>query len=73
MALAKGFHGLLSLPHLLTIRTHGIKPLVDYFQSHIMISKKYLRIMRQKAMDREVAKQIRKNRRKERQEKHLQC
>jgi hypothetical protein len=36
-------------------------------------SEKYLRIMRQKAMDKEVAKQILKSRTKEKQEKHLQC
>jgi len=39
--------------------------------------KKYLRIMRQKAMDKEVAKQILKvegkKNKKNRQEKHLQC
>jgi len=34
-----------------------------------MISKKYLSIMQQKVMDREAIEQIKKNRRKERQEK----
>jgi hypothetical protein len=42
---------------------------MDYFQSHVMISKKYLNIMQQKVMDREAIKQIKKNRRKERQDK----
>jgi hypothetical protein len=69
VALAEGSHGLLSLPHLLTIKTNGRKPLVDYSQIHVVILEKYLRIMRQKAMDKEVAKQIRKNKRKKRQEK----
>ncbi len=45
VTLAKGFHGLLSLPHLLARRTNGRKPLIDYFQSHVVTSKEYLRIM----------------------------
>jgi uncharacterized protein YdbL (DUF1318 family) len=65
------------LPHLLTRRTNGKEPLVDYFQSHVVTSKEYLRIMQQKAMDREVVKQIQKNKRKKykkgKQEKHLEC
>jgi hypothetical protein len=52
MALAEGCHGLLSLPHLLAIRTNGRKALVDYSQSHVVTSKKNLRI-------REATKQIR--------------
>jgi hypothetical protein len=44
-------------------------PLVDYLQSHVMISKNNLNIMQQKVMDREAIKQIEKNRRKERQDK----
>ncbi len=50
-------HDLLSLPHLPT-KTNGKKPLVDYFQNHVVTSKEYLKIMQQKAMDREVIKQI---------------
>ncbi len=71
MALAQGCHDLLSLPHLLAIRTNGRETLVDYFQSCVVTSKEYLRIMRQKAMDREATKHIRESRRKEKQEKHL--
>lgn len=44
-------------------------PLVDYLQSHVMISKKNLNIIQQKVMDREAIKQIEKNKRKERQDK----
>jgi len=57
VALAHGCHGLLSLPHLLT-RTNGRDLLTNYFQSHVVTSKEYLRIMRQKAMDREVVEYI---------------
>jgi hypothetical protein len=39
-------------------RISGKEPLVNYSQSHVVTSKKYLRIMQQKAMDREVAEQI---------------
>jgi hypothetical protein len=39
-------NNLLSLPHLPTRRTSGREPLVDYLQSHVVISKGYLTIMR---------------------------
>ncbi len=45
VALAEGFHNLLSLPHLFARRTNGRKPLIDYFQSHVVTSEKYLRII----------------------------
>jgi len=44
---------LLSLPHVFIRRIHGQEPLVDYLQSHVVISKEYLKVMRQKIMDRE--------------------
>jgi hypothetical protein len=68
VALARGYHDLLSLPHLLA-RTYGRKPLVDYFQSYVVTSREYLRIMRQKAMDREATNHIRESKREEKQEK----
>jgi hypothetical protein len=40
----------------LLARTNGKEPFVDFFQSHVVILKEYLRIMRQKTMEREVAK-----------------
>jgi len=56
LALAHGCHCLLSLPHLPARRTNGREPLVDYSQSHVVKSKEYLRIMRQKAMDNKATK-----------------
>jgi hypothetical protein len=44
---------LLSLPQVSIRRIHGQEPLVDYLQSHVVISKEYLKVMRQKIMDRE--------------------
>jgi hypothetical protein len=65
-------HGLLSLPHLPT-RTNGRKQLVNYSQNHVVTSEEYLRIMQQKAMDREVVEHIRKKKKekKNKQEKYL--
>jgi hypothetical protein len=56
----------MSLPHLPIRRTNGKIPLADYFQSHVVILEEYLRIMQQKAMDKEATKHIRENKRKER-------
>ncbi len=64
-------HNLLSLSHVLTIKTNGKEPLMDYSQSDVMILKEYLNIMWQNAMDMEVIEQIKENIRKEKQEKHL--
>jgi hypothetical protein len=47
-------------------RTNGRKLLVDYFQSYVVTLEEYLRIMRQKAIDREATKHIRESRMKER-------
>ncbi len=58
VALTHGCHNLMSLPNLLARGTNGKEPLVDYFQNHVVTSKEYLRIMRQKTMDREKTKQI---------------
>jgi hypothetical protein len=53
MALTHVYHGLLSLPDMLVRRTNGKEPLANYSQSYVVTSEKYLKIMRQKAMDRE--------------------
>jgi hypothetical protein len=59
----------MSLPHLPSRRTNGRKTVVDYSQNHVVTLEEYLRIMQQKAMDREATKWIQKNKRKERQKK----
>jgi hypothetical protein len=69
LALTYECHSLLSLLHLLTKRTNGREPLVDYSQSHVITSNEYLRIMQQKAMDKEVVEHIQENKSEERQEK----
>jgi hypothetical protein len=51
-------HNLFSLLHLPTRQTNGIKSLVDYSQSHVVTFDKYLNIMRKKAMDKAIAKEI---------------
>jgi hypothetical protein len=71
VASTQGSHSLLSLPHLFVRRTNGREPLMDYFQSHVVTLEEYLRIMQQKAMDKEVVKQIRKSRRKEKKVKKV--
>jgi hypothetical protein len=48
VASTHGCHDLLSLSCLPTKRTNGREPLVDYSQSHVVTSEKYLRIMQQK-------------------------
>jgi hypothetical protein len=44
---------LLSLPHLPAKKTCEKEPLVDYIQSHVVTSHKYLQILHKKTMDRE--------------------
>lgn len=48
--------GLLSLPHPLSKQIHGIKPLVDYSQRHVVASKEYLQIMKQKVVEKVATK-----------------
>jgi hypothetical protein len=40
------------------------KSLMDYFQSHVVTIEEYLKIMQQKAMDREVVEHIKKKKKK---------
>jgi len=42
---------------------------VDYNQSHVVTFNEYLKIMQQITMDRDTTKMVRKNKRKEREEK----
>jgi hypothetical protein len=56
VVLAHGCHSLMLLPRLFAQKTIGTVPLVDYFQGHVVSSKTYLRIMGQKAVDRESTK-----------------
>jgi hypothetical protein len=44
-------HNLLSLPHLPAKQTKGRELLVDYSQSHVVISKDYLVSLKKKTMD----------------------
>jgi len=43
--------GLLSLPYLPSKQLHGIKPLVDYSQSHVVTLEEHLQIMKQKVVE----------------------
>ncbi len=52
-------HNLILLSHLLAICTEGEKPLIDYFQSHVVTYFEYLVILRMKTMKKTVAKEIR--------------
>jgi hypothetical protein len=54
-------HNILSLPHLLARHTKGKEPLVDYSQSHVVISFEYLDILRRKIMEKVVVEEIREN------------
>jgi hypothetical protein len=44
-------HNLFSLPHLPTRHTKCKKPLIDYFQPHVMIYVQYINIMRIKILN----------------------
>jgi hypothetical protein len=57
-------HNLLSLLHLLARHTKGKKPSIDYSQSHVVTSFEYLDFLRKKTMEKIVAKEIRTNKRK---------
>ncbi len=52
-------HNLMLLFDLLVKHTKGEKPLIDYSQSHVMISSKYLNILRRKTMEKAVVEEIR--------------
>jgi len=54
-------HNLFSLLHLPTRQTKGKKSIIDYSQSHVVTFDKYLNIMRKKAMDKVITKEIRED------------
>jgi hypothetical protein len=56
---------------LLARHTKGIKPLVHYSQSHVVISSKYLDILRRKVMEKIVVEEIRKVNEKKRNKSKL--
>jgi hypothetical protein len=60
-------HNLLSLTHLPPRCTRGKEPLVDYFQSHVVIFVEYSNILGKKTMDKvavEETRGFRKNKKK---------
>jgi len=57
----------LSLPCLLVRKKKGRKSLVDYRQSHIIISKEYENILQNKTMDKEIIKKLKKKKEREKQ------
>jgi hypothetical protein len=67
------FANLLSLPHLVIKKTKGKKPLVDYNQSHINTPNEYSNISQQKTMENEVIEEIRRQKKKEKEEKKIKC
>jgi hypothetical protein len=52
-------HKLMLLLDLLVKHTKGKKPLIDYSQSHVMISSEYLNILRRKTMEKAIVEEIR--------------
>ncbi len=67
------FANLLSLPHLVIKKIKGKKPLVDYNQSHINTPNEYSNISRQRTMEKEVIEEIKRQKRKESEEKRVEC
>ncbi len=61
------------MDHLVVRKTKCKYPLVDYDKSLIVMSNEYASILHQKVMDKEVAKEIRKQKRKEREDKMAKC
>jgi hypothetical protein len=57
-------HNLLSLPHLLVRHTRVEEPLVDYFQSYVVTCVEYLNIQRKETMDKTIAKEIKKRKKR---------
>jgi hypothetical protein len=63
------FANLLFLSHLLARKIVGKKPLIDYNQLHVITSNEYSNILWKKVMEKEGIKKIKKQKRKEREEK----
>jgi hypothetical protein len=54
-------HNLMSLPCLPIRHTKGKEPLVDYSQSHVVTSFRYLDILKKKTMEKAIAKEIKEH------------
>jgi hypothetical protein len=52
------------LPHLIAKHTRGKEPLIDYFQSHVMITIEYLNILKGKTLNKPIVKKIREGKKK---------
>jgi hypothetical protein len=59
------------LPHLITKLTRGKKPLIDYFQSHVMITIEYLNILKGKTLNKPIVEKIGEGKRKRKKEKKI--
>jgi hypothetical protein len=53
------------LPHLIAKHTRGKEPLIDYFQSHVMITIEYLNILKGKTLNKPIVKKIREGKKNE--------
>ncbi len=62
-------HNLLLLPHLLARYTKGEEPLINYSQSHVVISSIDLNILRRKTMEKVIVEEIEACKRKEKEDK----
>jgi hypothetical protein len=56
----------LSLPHQRARKRKGKESLIDYIKSHVVTFNEHLNILRHKAMEKDVAKKIKKQKKKER-------
>jgi len=56
------------LPHLPIRRTKGKKPLIDYFQSHVVINFEYLDILKRKVMKKATIEEIGVGKRKDKED-----
>jgi hypothetical protein len=59
--------------HLVIRKTKCKEPLIDYDKSLIVTSNEYASILHQKVMDKEVVKEIREQKWKEREDKMAKC
>jgi hypothetical protein len=64
-------HNLLLLFHLPTRHTKGGKSLIDYSQSHVVTSSKYFDIVRRIIMEKAVAKEIKVDKKKDKEDKKI--
>jgi hypothetical protein len=62
-------HNVMLLFDLLVRHTKGKKPLIDYFQSHVVTSFEYPNILRTKTMEKVVVEEIKVGKRKEKEDK----